>query len=254
MAEAERVAEEAVAHDVGRVQEPEVQIESSTSTLRERLGVLGKNTQRLCEVCTGSTNRHRLVGSCSFARPATGRGRSQCARTRPPTAGRRPHGVDDVGVARAELGAHAVGQVADLRGRPLVGADAVDGVDDKALLHGLLRAVDHPVVVGLQVTGAEDGLVAVDDVLLVGVLEGGARTAGTSGSPSPWRRGPGWRGRSRGEAVAPRAIAPSRVRCMVVVLLDGDVDTRHLGKGRAGGHEFPRPVRSDEPPPRRPHL
>src|SRR5688500_12462624 len=43
-------------------------------------------------------------------------------------------------------------------------------------------------------------------------------------------------------AVAPRAIAPSRLRCMVVFSLMGVVDTRHLG-GRAGEHEFPRQVR-----------
>src|SRR5687767_6925263 len=44
------------------VQEPDVQIESSTSTLRERLGELGKNARAMyCEVCTGSTEKSTLL-------------------------------------------------------------------------------------------------------------------------------------------------------------------------------------------------
>ena len=40
------------------VQEPEVQIESSTRTLRERLGVLGKNARAMyCVVLVGSTEK-----------------------------------------------------------------------------------------------------------------------------------------------------------------------------------------------------
>src|SRR5690349_6242675 len=44
------------------VHDPEVQIESSTSTLRERLGELGKNARAMYwEVCTGSTEKSTLV-------------------------------------------------------------------------------------------------------------------------------------------------------------------------------------------------
>src|SRR5689334_16053378 len=44
------------------VQEPELQIESSTSTLRERFGVDGKNERAMyCDVCTGSTEKSTLL-------------------------------------------------------------------------------------------------------------------------------------------------------------------------------------------------
>src|SRR5688500_13543886 len=44
------------------VQEPDVQIESSTRTLRERLEVLGKKARAMyCVVCTGSTEKSTLV-------------------------------------------------------------------------------------------------------------------------------------------------------------------------------------------------
>ena len=44
------------------LQDPEVQIESSTSTLRERLGVLGKNARAMyCVVFTGSTENSTLL-------------------------------------------------------------------------------------------------------------------------------------------------------------------------------------------------
>ena len=54
------------------VQEPEVQIESSTSTLRERLGVLGKNARAMyCLVLVGSTENTtpllRVVQLASWA-------------------------------------------------------------------------------------------------------------------------------------------------------------------------------------------
>ena len=134
--------------------------------------MLGKNARAMyCVVFVGSTEKSTVelrvvqLPSCAgtwtkltlLARPPTGRRRAAMA-------------VTTAAVVGAELGADAVREVHRLARRPPV-VLTVDPVDDEAVDVGV-RLGDHPVVELAQRALGGGGLVAVDDVAAVLVLEG----------------------------------------------------------------------------------